>query len=177
MEAFTGFGVGGGIRSIVGRPDGLRLGGLTISSPLTRLSLQRSGAFAQADYAGSIGMGLLKGFVTTLDYGSGRMWLVPIPGAEPDRYDRSGAWLALHGHGGIEVADVVAGGPADRAGLRPDDEVASVAGLPGRGADLFAIRSLLSSPGKDKVDVTLRGRQPADRTLALQDMTTPAAPP
>ena len=174
FEALTGFGVGGSVRSIVGRPDRLKLRGLTIESPLTRLSLQRSGAFARADYAGSIGMGLLKNFVTILDYDSRRMWLARVPNTEPDHYDRSGAWLALDGHGGIQIADVVHGSPADQAGLRPGDSVASVAGVPGISTNLFAIRSLLSSPSMDSVNVSIRGRQPGDRNLALRDMTAPA---
>ena len=174
FEALTGFGVGGGIRSIVGRPDRLELGSLTIESPLTRLSLQRSGTFARADYAGSIGMGLLKNFVTILDYDSRRMWLVRVPNAEPDHSDRSGAWLALDGHGGIQIADVVHGGPADQAGIRPGDPVASVAGVPAISANLFKIRALLSSPHTASIDVLIRGRQPADHNLVLRDMTAPA---
>ena len=174
FEALTGFGVGGSIRSIVGRPDRLKLGSLTIESPLTRLSLQRSGAFARADYAGSIGMGLLKNFVTILDYDSRRLWLVRVPNTEPDHYDRSGAWLALDGRGGIQIADVVQGGPADQAGIRPGDSVTSVAGVPGISANLSAIRALLSSPRTASVDILINGRQLADRHLTLRDMTAPA---
>jgi hypothetical protein len=56
----TGYGVGGPIQSIVGRPSGFSIGELAVPAPVTRLSLQKSGAFASANYAGSIGMGILK---------------------------------------------------------------------------------------------------------------------
>ncbi len=75
VTAMTGYGIGGPIRGIVGRPASFALGGVAVPPPVTRLSLQKAGAFASGDYAGSIGMGILKRFVVSFDYANKAMWL------------------------------------------------------------------------------------------------------
>ena len=66
---------GGPIRGIVGRPVTFGLAALALPAPVTRLSLQSAGAFTRTDYAGSIGMGILKRFVVVFDYPHRQMWL------------------------------------------------------------------------------------------------------
>ena len=76
VTAMTGYGVGGPIRSIVGRPKTFTMAGLDVAPPVTRLSLQRGGSFTRSDHAGSIGMGVLRHFVVSFDYAHRMMWLV-----------------------------------------------------------------------------------------------------
>jgi serine protease Do len=70
-------------------------------------------------------------------------WLSPVQAERLKRPDRKGAW----------VKDVVAGGPADRAGISPDDVIL---GFDGKTvSDPNELRWLASIAGVNKV-VTLR---------------------
>jgi S1-C subfamily serine protease len=77
--------------------------------------------------------------------------------------------------GGAQVGDVVAGGPADKGGLRPGDRVVSIGGQPVRGADDLSAAVNDRKPG-EKVDITVeRGGQ--RRTLTVTLGTQPSNQP
>ncbi len=176
VTAMTGYGVGGPIRSIVGRPKSFTMAGLDVVAPVTRLSLQRSGSFTRSDYAGSIGMGVLKHFVVSFDYPHRMMWLVRGPGpGGADRYDRSGLWLGLTGDRDLEVVDVVAGGPAAQAGMLVGDRVDAINKVQAGPDTLFELRRLLSQPALPGVAVKAhRGKSRKTFQLVLRDQITPA---
>lgn len=54
-------------------------------------------------------------------------------------FDRAGLWLNLAADG-FEVMDVIAGGPAARAGLGVGDRIVAVNGRPASGLSLPALR-------------------------------------
>ena len=177
ITAMTGFGLGGPIRAIVGRPANFSLGGIAVPAPVTRLSLQKAGVFTTSDYAGSIGMGVLKRFVVSFDYERGKMWLTKNSGSRAaDRYDRSGAWLGLLENGHLIVMDVAEGGPAARAGLRPGDTVLAVGGSPADADHLFQIRDYLKLPGVARADfrIARAGMAPMMIPVDLRDLITSA---
>ncbi|WCM18256.1 PDZ domain-containing protein [Paraburkholderia bryophila] len=177
IEAMTGYGGGGPIRGRVGRSASFAIGALAVPAPVTRLSLQKAGAFTRADRAGSIGMGILKRFTVSFDYGRRVMWLSKNTGFDaPDLYDRSGMWLGLSrpGPGGLQVMDVTANGPAAKAGIRAGDVVVEVGDLPAGAATLFTIRAMLQQPRRSTVPIVV-SRAGGDRpvSLVLKDLIPP----
>jgi hypothetical protein len=174
VTAMTGYGVGGPILGIVGRPANFTMQGLAVARPVTRLSLQKAGGFAKATRAGSIGMGILKRFTVSFDYAHHTMWLTRGPRSDaPDPYDRSGLWLGLPTGGGevLEVVAVTPGSPAAGAGLQAGDAVTRVDGVTAGPGTLFEIRQRLQSPGDAAVEVhgTRQGK-PYEARFALKDL-------
>ncbi|MFM0598470.1 aspartyl protease family protein [Paraburkholderia dilworthii] len=176
IEAMTGYGGGGPIRGRVGRSAGFSIGDLAVPAPVTRLSLQKAGAFTRADRAGSIGMGILKRFAVSFDYGHRVMWLSKSAEFDaPDLYDRSGMWLGLSQPRGLRVMDVTANGPAAKAGIRVGDVIVKVGALPAEAATLFRIRAMLQQPRRLTVPILVSrtgGDQPI--RLVLQDLIPPS---
>jgi len=151
------------------RVPGFSFGAATAKGVVARLSLQASGGFADTHIAGSIGAGLLRRFRTIFDYPHSRILLLPQT-AQPDRYDRAGMWLGRHG-AQFEVFDVVAGGPAEVAGLRKGDVVTQIDRRKVETLDLFAVREELRDPRYNEpllVDF-LRGSRAGQATLRLRD--------
>ena len=145
--AMTGFGIGGPIRSLVGRPKTFSIGAIKILPPVTRLSLQKAGVFTSADYAGSIGMGVLKRFVCVFDYSRHNLWLQKAENFNyADRYDRSGTWLGLDDKNRVVLMDVVQDGPAAQAGARPGDVVLGIDHHAANAETLPGLRDLLKVP-------------------------------
>jgi hypothetical protein len=176
VTAMTGYGIGGSIRGIVGRPLHFSLGGLDLPPPVTRLSLQKAGVFTSADYAGSIGMGVLKRFTCTFDYLHHRLYLQgSAQFDEEDLYDRAGLWLGLDEAGQVVVMDVTEGGPAARAGVQVGDEISEADDLPGNAEHLFALREMLRQPVNKKIAFYLKRRGTSlTCTVHLIDLIAPA---
>jgi Aspartyl protease/PDZ domain len=146
LDALTGFGIGGPVRSLVARVPVLSFGAASVHGVVARLSLQKAGAFADPAIAGSIGTGVLKRFRTVIDYAHKRFVLIPDPAMDkPDAYDRSGLWIGRR-DARFAIFDVMAGGPGDRAGLRTGDVVTAVDGVKAEALDLFALRAKLRDP-------------------------------
>ena len=160
VEAVTGWGVGGGVRSRVARAGVLRLGSaerIEMAKPVTELVLSEKGSLASPYLAGNVGNGVLRRFTLTIDYPKSR--LVFEPNAEhgrPDPFDRAGLWLNRAAEG-FEVLDLVAGGPAAEAGLQVRDVITMVDGLPAVGIVLSDLRDRLrGSPEGTKVRLMVR---------------------
>jgi hypothetical protein len=180
VTIMTGYGVGGPIRSIVGRMPHFSIGDVDCPPPVTRLSLQKSGAFAGADYAGSIGIGVLAHFKVTFDYAGRTMYLMkrdPRDAAEgeaADGFDRSGMWIGLDKDDRIVVMDLAPNGPARRAGLEVGDIVRAVDGEPAPAARLFAIRDeLRNRDARSSIMRIERAGRLGDHVLALKDQISP----
>lgn len=175
VEAMTGYGDGGPIHSIVGRSADFSIGGVTVPPPVTRLSLQKAGAFTQTDRAGSIGMAILKRFRISFDYDHHQMWLSKSAAFDaPDRYDRSGMWLGLSVQHGLQVIDVVGHGPAADAGIQTGDQIEKVGTLLANASTLSEIRSVLQDSQTSIIPILVR-RPGGDREirLALRDLISP----
>ncbi len=175
VTAMTGYGIGGPIMGIVGRPTNLVIGGISVPRPLTRLSLQKSGSFTRADRAGSIGMGVLKRFRVSFDYERHTMWLAK--GADfpvPDAYDRSGLWLGLASKTALEVIAVTPGSPAADAGLQPGDMMTKLGDLPAGPDTLFDVRNSLQMSGERTLMVSAaRNGRPYETRLTTKDQIGP----
>jgi hypothetical protein len=170
IEALTGYGVGGPIRGIVVRVPSFGFGKATAQGIVARLSLQKSGGFADPHIAGSIGTGVLRHFHVFIDYAHRMFWLEPMA-RTPDRFDRAGLWLGRHG-AQFEVFDVIAGGPAEAAGLHVGDVVTAIDRRPAETLDLFKVREQLRDPVVDDPLLFdyLRGGRHGQATVILRDL-------
>ncbi len=123
-----GGGFGGTFENTLTRMDSLALGPFVVREPVVGLSGATQGALASEDYAGNIGNQLLERFHCIFDYERRILYLTP--GAkykERDRFTRAGVLLARM-QDEVQVAQVVAGSAAERAGLRAGDRVAALNG-------------------------------------------------
>ncbi len=172
VAAVTGWGVGGPARGLVTRAKTLRLGTLEVAGPVVDLSQQKKGAFVDPYVAGNVGGGVLKRFNVTFDYGSQRLIFEPnANNARPDTYDRTGMWIN-RGSEGFEVMDVVAGGPAEVAGVKVGDRITAIGGTPAGRLSLPVVRERFRN---EAVGTTIRLAVQRDGTssnlkLVLRDL-------
>ena len=157
VEAVTGFGIGGPIRAQVVRAGVLRFGGFEIRGPVTRLSLQKAGAFTASDTAGNIGGAILRQFTVTFDYTRRQLFFEKNRSyGRRDTYDRAGLWLSRSADGrAFEVYDVVARGPAAEAGLKAGDRVLRIDGRGVESLPLVEARSELKDARRKSVRLTV----------------------
>jgi hypothetical protein len=172
LEGVTGWGVGGPARGLLARSKSLKLGSVEVSNVVTTLSLQKKGAFSNVYVAGNVGANVLRRFTVTFDYGHQRLYLEPSS-ADPgrDAFDRSGMWLN-RGDGFLEVVDVIAGSPAQEAGIRAGDRIISVDGAAAGGLFLPDLRlRLRTDPPGTRVRFRVKsGESEHEVTVMLKDL-------
>jgi hypothetical protein len=171
VQAVTGWGVGGPIPADVAR-SAFAFAGHNLKGIVTRMPLLKTGGFASAEAAGSIGTGILKRFRATFDYSRKHLYLTPGPGyADADPADRSGLWLSMD-DAGFKVMSVVSGSPAAEAGLRVDDIVVAIDGKAAAQLFLVELRERLrTTPPGAQVQLTVKtGTNTRDVTITLRDL-------
>lgn len=172
VQAVTGWGVGGPIPADVVRAQTFAFAGYDLTGIVTRMPLLKTGGFASAHVAGSIGTGVLKRFRATFDYARKHLYLTPGANyAVPDPADRSGLWLSLDA-AGFKVMSVVAGSPAAESGLRVDDIVTAVDGKPASQLFLVELRERLkTAPPGTQMRLTVKAAaNTRDVTITLRDL-------
>ena len=170
-ETTIGWGIGGRAQGRLARGGRLALGGLHVDAPVLRLPIDNGGALAIRHVAGNIGGEILRRFVVSFDYARGVVHLAPNAEAgQPFEVDRSGLWINRHAQGAV-VGAVMAGGPADAAGVQVDDVIAAVDGASASTIGLDALRRLLAnSPVGTRVVFDLRrGETRIRAALELRD--------
>lgn len=127
-QGVTGWGVGGAARSWIVRGKRLSLGGASVDLPVVELSQSQKGALSDPYLAGNVGGGVLSQFNIVWDYTHHQIFFEKnrLHG-RPDVFDRAGFW-ANAGNGAFDVVDVIAGAPAEAAGLKVGDRVVGVNG-------------------------------------------------
>ena len=172
VEAMTGFGVGGGVRSAVTRAKLLKLGTVEVPAPVTALTLNKKGSLASRYVAGNVGGGALRRFTVTFDYSRQTVWFAPAETwAAPDTYDRAGLWIN-RAEDGFKVEDVVAHGPAAEAGLQPGDTILAIDGRSPADLSLSDVRTRFrtSAPGTP-VRLTVRsGGEVREVAMVLREL-------
>lgn len=172
FSCVTGWGVGGAARGRVARAGTLKLGDVTIESPVTELSLQKKGAFTDPYVAGNVGAGVLKRFNVVFDYRNQRIVFEPnANAAKPDVFDRSGMWVNLAGDA-FEVVDVTAGAAAEKAGLEVGDRIVAVDGKAASKMTLPELRARFrADPPGTTIPLTVeRKGKKLKLKLVLQDL-------
>ena len=150
----------------------LSLFGYTVNGVLTRAPVGAAGVFDSAGPAGTVGNGFLLRFNIIYDLPRKRLVLWPSTRfLVYERYDPAGMWIAVGAYGPL-VTSVLAGGPADKAGIRSGDTILSVdristrtwlppqlrTWLKGR-AKGTAVTMLLQSPAGSRISRMVRLRE------------------
>ena len=165
-------GIGGATTAYMTRSDDLKLCGIRFDHFVTNLSSQKAGAFADPSYTGNVGGGLLKRYVVTFDYPRQTIYFQQRADLVDDtgNYDRAGLSIQAVA-GGLGIAEVVAGGPADAAGLRAGDVLSAVDGSKSEATDLSGLRyRLRNAPVGTAVTFdVLRGTTKIPKTVILKD--------
>jgi hypothetical protein len=167
-----GWGIGGRAQGRLARGGRLDLGGVAVDRPVLRLPLDNGGALAIRHVAGNIGGEILRRFVVAFDYARRVVHLARAEeAARPFDADRSGLWINRDDRGAV-VGAVMAGSPADEAGLRVGDVLAAVDGEPASGLGLDALRRRLaeSAAGTRVVFGVLRGGAVVQAAVVLRDL-------
>lgn len=104
----------------------MRVEGVTWDRPVLEYSPDLS------EYDNVLGLDFFSRFYVTLDLGAKQVYLEPDPNFQEDL----GKWLgtgfvsAMQPDGKMIVSEVLAPSPASEAGVRPDDEIIEINGLP-----------------------------------------------
>jgi Aspartyl protease/PDZ domain len=171
-QGVTGWGVGGATRSWIVRGKKFSLGGASVEAPVVELSQSKAGSLSNEYLAGNVGAGVLKKFNIVWDYSRHEIFFEPNKlHAERDVYDRAGFWVNL-GDGGFDVVDVVAGAPADEAGLKVGDRIIGINGKKAGGQiTLPDFRLLKKAPvGTNLILQVQRGAQTLTINVTLRDL-------
>jgi hypothetical protein len=129
LEGVTGWGIGGPVRSLLARANELRMGEVVVHDLVIRLSTQKTGLTTSADMAGLIGPDVLSQFDLTVDYPHNRLIFEKNEHyGRRDSYDRAGMWMGQDGER-FTVVDVIAGGPADQAGIKQGESLLAIDGV------------------------------------------------
>jgi len=172
VTTVDGWGVGGRSISYVMRAKSLTLGPVEVKDIVAGLGTQARGSFADPNYQGNVGSGLLKRFAVTFDYDHQVMYLKRLanPGPDVGVFDRAGAWINGSPQG-FKVVDVSAGGAAEAAGLKVGDEITAVDGAPATSIPIYEMRARLRTQAAGtRVDLSVDGPAgPRQATLVLRD--------
>ena len=123
--------------------------------PVALLSTATSGAFADPALAGNVGYGILHRFNLVFDYRNQVIWFEKNAAfGDKDVHDRAGLWVE-RGKSGFAIVDVLAGGPAAKAGLKAGDVVDDVDGKPAARVTLDALRARFKAAPGSKVRLKL----------------------
>jgi hypothetical protein len=129
LEGVTGWGLGGPVRSLLARAHELRIGEVAIHDLVIRLSTQKKGLTTSTEMAGLIGPDVLSQFDLTVDYSRNRLIFEKNKQyGRRDSYDRAGMWMGQDGEH-FSVVDVIAGGAADQAGIKPGETILAIDGV------------------------------------------------
>ena len=155
--------------TITGRIDGVRLGSYTVEQPLVALSRDTDGTFAMEDIGVNLGGNILQRFKVTIDYPNARVYLEPN-NHFGDAFPADASGLVLGAEGArfkrILVQAVLAGSPADEAGIKPGDAITAIDGHSTDGYALWQIQELFKASGQTRQLTILRGGR--SRTLSLK---------
>ncbi|UCG51803.1 MAG: aspartyl protease family protein [Candidatus Latescibacterota bacterium] len=141
----TGGGVGGEVKSHVGRLKDFVFGGFSLGGLHAGFSQISFGAFASEEKAGIIGAAVLQRFRVVFDYAGERLILLEHDYNEESLdFDKSGMFLVsdVDDRSVYRVIDVIEGSPADEAGLEPQDIIREIDGTTAKDTSLEQIRRL-----------------------------------
>jgi len=168
--SITDWGFGGPVHTRLARGRLFALGDIKLRDPVLHLSVQKHGELSSD--MGRLGWGVLSRFDVIFDTARSRMILERNSNFDAaDTIDRLGMWMAQAGQHFV-AADVLAGGPADAAGVKPGDTILAIDGAATDGLVLPVVREQLErrSAG-DKVKFLLRsGDKQRTVVVTLQDL-------
>jgi hypothetical protein len=115
---------------------------------------------------GLIGADLLRHFNITLNYPKAEIHILPNSHFhDPFDYSYTGMELYID-EGKVLIGDVMKNSPAEKAGLKSDDEVFSIDGR--IGINFTAMKSLLQNAGKKVKLIVFRGGKPLEIRMKIE---------
>jgi len=139
---------------VVGRISSIRLGSLVVEKPLVALSLDTDGPLAMDDLGVNVGGNILQRFTMIVDYPHRQLILQPNSRFhDPFLADASGLVLKAQGDDFkiVTVQGVVAGSPADEAGIQEGDIISNIDGESTGKYALWQIQDLFKNSGKEMI--------------------------
>jgi hypothetical protein len=164
-------GYAGEAKAAVARLESITLGDFVIRKPIAGLSQAQQGATAESSDDGTIGMPLLSRFHIIFNYSREIMIIEPNSRfKDPFEYDMSGLRLVAEGEDfrTIRVADVIPGSPAAGAGIRANDVLTNIDGVPAEKFDLDHLDGYLKQDGRNISLSVQRGLTPLYLRLTLK---------
>ena len=161
VETEIGRGISGPVLGHVGRVRTLDLGGLVLTDVIATFpgsDHQSPGGMDSRN--GNLGNGVMRRFQVTFDYANERMLLEPTDRMDrPFEWDMSGIVWSQDEKRGMWIESLVAGSPAEKAGLQVDDVLVGMDGRSASDLTFIEVREMLRRKGER---VTLRVRRGAD---------------
>jgi len=167
QRTVTGKGAGGLTYGELLRLPEFAPGPFTFRTVPTVLSQQTTGVHADPNHAGNIGAEIWQRFTVTLDYGGGKMYLVPNAGYEqPFVGNRSGLVLDYRNRSHTILA-TLPNSPASEAGLQPGATITAIDDTPLAKIPPLEVRALLRRPIGTRVRLIIRRATGEERTVLL----------
>jgi len=172
IEAITGVGIGGEVRSDVGRVAGLILGRYEVRNPVAAFSLSKKGVLASAEFTGIIGGEILRRFKVIFDYPGQRMILEANANFnEPYEFDMSGLFVIAEGPAlnPFKIYSIVQNSPGFDAKLRLGDVIEKIDGRPASSFTLEQVRQIFKEgEGKTHILGIRRGEKLWESKIRLR---------
>jgi hypothetical protein len=165
LSKLSSGGVGGTLPTHEFRNETFTIARATFSHVPVSVSDTQAGAFASRGIAGNLGTGILSRFRITFDYRAHTLiFLTNRNAGEPFRSDRTGLSLTQNDAREITVLSVVAGSPAENAGILVGDAIVGVndVSVPNQNLGVYDLDPLRY--GTKPFELTIRRR---DRTLTV----------
>ncbi|WP_372786355.1 aspartyl protease family protein [Phenylobacterium sp.] len=163
----SGSGVGGDYRQTVGRAA-LALGPHALPGELVSyVGVVERGSESMRDIAANLGEPILSQFDVTFDYGRRVVWLDPLPARAPRAFNRAGLSLAKVGSEPFKVTLVIAGSPADRAGIKAGERVTAIDGQPAAAMAAFEAKQRFLGPVGSAVRLAVQAADGGAREVRL----------
>lgn len=170
-NTIVGWGSRGIARGDMGRVQQLQLGDYVLENLVTSF---REGAPEQEEH-GSVGLDVFRQFHTILDYGNQRLILEPNTFfGTAFSFSTTGLYLEPweRGTDALTVVDVVAGSPAEEAGIQPGDVITAVNGQAVALLGMEQGEALMGKPAPN-TQLTIqmkRGDEPMEATLHAREL-------
>ncbi|KUG08417.1 hypothetical protein ASU33_09630 [Solirubrum puertoriconensis] len=160
LRTHLGRGLSGDVHGYLGRVRGMRLGRYYLTSLITSFpDDQAVRAKVEVPRNGNVGFELLKRFNVIIDYPHNKLWLKPNAlYRDPFEHDMCGLELLATGpqYRRYVVQRVEPGSPADKAKIKPRDEILSLNLAPAESFSLTQLSRLLHSADGRELMLFLR---------------------
>ncbi len=147
--------------NVRGRVEKLRLGPLEVAAIPINMSVNTEGAYASSSFSGTVGEGIYRRYHAFLDYQRKRVIFEPTDEAKKPFPERRTFGLVVLASGAdlhtFPVTGVRAASPAERAGFKKGDVIATVDGKPASEFTLGQLRLWLLNEGEHHTIEVSRG--------------------
>ena len=165
------YGAGGASNNWVSYGKSFNIGTPVIAKPMIRTTDDKGGVALSESEAGNLGTNLLGNYTITLDYGRSRGCFDYVPGYHPLPFNRAGLRAIKDNHESFLVTLVNSDGPADKAGLRKNDRITTVDGVPASQLGAGDLTLALTRPPGSRISLQYeRGGEARQTVVTTQEV-------